>query len=75
MGDFNAQTSSNQYIILSNHSNLNPIWLDGDLTLDGTYKRRSEDLGENLFLSEIVKLCSAQDIIICNGLNKWPNSR
>ena len=74
MGDFNARTSSNQAIILSNHSNPNPLWLDENLTLAGRYKRSSEDLGENLFGSEIVKLCSAQDLIICNGLKKWSNS-
>ena len=74
MGDFNAWTSSNQAILLSNHSNPNPIWLDKDLSLHGRYKRSSEDLGDNLFGSELAKLCSAQDIIICNGLKKWPNS-
>ena len=38
------------------------------------YKRSSKDLGENLFRSELVKFCSAQDIVICNCLTKWPNS-
>ena len=74
MGDFNARPSSNQAIILSNHSNPNPLWLDEDLTLAGRYKRSSEDLGENLFGSELVKLCSAQDLVFCNGLKKRPNS-
>ena len=37
------------------------------------YKRSYEDLGENLFGSELVKFCSAQNLIICNGLTKWPN--
>jgi exonuclease III len=36
IGDFNARTSSNQAIILSNHSNPNPLWLDEDPTLAGT---------------------------------------
>ena len=74
MGDFNARTSSNQGIFLSNYSNPNPLWLDEDLTLASRYKRISKDLGENLFGSELVKLCSAQDLIIFNGLKKWPNS-
>ena len=74
MGDFNARTSSNQAIILSNYTNPNPLWLDEDIALASRYKRSSEDLGENLFGSELVKLCSAQDLIICNGLMKWPNS-
>ena len=74
MGDFNARTSSNQAIILSNHSNPNPIWLDEDLTLASQYKRNSEDLRDNFFGSKLVKLYSAQDLIIFNGLKKWPNS-
>ena len=74
MGDFNARTSSKQAIVLSNYSNPNPLWLDEDLTLASRYNRSSEDLGDNLFGSELVKLCSAQDVIVCNGLKKWPNS-
>ena len=31
-------------------------------------------MGENLFDFELVKFCSAQDLIICNGLRNWPNS-
>ena len=61
-------------ILRSNHSNPNPLWLDEDLTLVGRYKRRCEDLGDSLFGFELAKLCSAQDLIICNGLKKWPNS-
>ena len=64
MGDFSARPSSNQTIILSNHSNPNPLWLDKDLTLANRYKRSFEDIGENLFGSELVKLCSDQDLII-----------
>ena len=70
MGEFKAQTSSNQAIPLSNHSNPNPLWLDEDLTLASRYKRSSEDLGKNLFGYELFKLCSDQDSIICNGLKK-----
>ena len=74
MGEFNDRTSSYQSILLSNHSNPNPLWLDEDLTLASTYKRSSKDLGENSFGSELLKRCSAQDLIICNNLKKWPNS-
>jgi len=59
IGDFNARTSNNQVIILSNHFNPNPLWLDEDPTLASRYKRSSEDLEENLFGLELVKLCSA----------------
>jgi hypothetical protein len=74
LGDFNARTATNQAIILSNDSNPNPLWLDEDLVLANSYKRNSEDLIENLFGTELIKLCSSQDLIICNGLKKWPNS-
>ena len=73
MGDFNARTSSNQAIILSNYSNPSPLWLYEDLDLANRYKRSSEVLGENLFGSELVKFCSAQYLIICNGLTKSTN--
>jgi len=52
MCDFNARTSSNRAILLSNFSNPNPLWLEEDLGLASRYKRSSEDLGENLFGSE-----------------------
>ena len=68
MGDYNARNSSNQAILLSNYSNPNPLWLDEDLTLAGRYKRSSEDLGDNLFGFELAKICTSQDLIICNGL-------
>jgi hypothetical protein len=29
---------------------------------------------ENLFGTELVKLCNSQDLIICNEVMKWPNS-
>lgn len=74
MGYFNAHNSRNQAIILSNFSNPNPVWLEEGPALARRYKISFEDLGENLFGSELVKLCSAQDLIICNGLMKWPNS-
>ena len=74
LGDFNARTATKQATLLSNESNHNPLWLDEDLVLSNSYKRSSEDLIENLFGTELVKLCSSQDLIICNGVMKWPNS-
>jgi hypothetical protein len=50
------------------------LWLDEDLILSNSYKRSSEDLIENFFGTELVKLCNSQDLIICNGVMKWPNS-
>jgi len=62
---------SNQVIILSNDSNPNPLWLDEDLNLAIRFKRNSEYLIENSFGTKLVKLCSPQDLIICNGIIKW----
>jgi hypothetical protein len=75
LGNFNARISTSQAILLSNDSNPNPLWLDEDLALTNRYIRKSEDLTKNLFGAKlIIKLCSSQDLIICNGLLKWPNS-
>ena len=78
MGDFNAQNYNNQSTLLSNYSNPNPLWLDEDLALAymlaNKHRRSFEYLVENLFSSNMVKLCSSQHLIICNGLMKWPNS-
>jgi hypothetical protein len=74
LGDFNARNATKQDTLLSDDSNHNPLWLDEDLVLSNSYKRISEDLIENLFGTELVKLCSSQDLIICNGVMKWPNS-
>jgi hypothetical protein len=74
LGDFNARIATKQDALLSDDSNHNPLWLDEDLVLSNRYKRTSQDLIENLFGTELVKLCSSQDVIICNGVMKWPNS-
>jgi hypothetical protein len=74
LGDFNGRTKTNQSTILSNDSNPNPLWLDEDLVLVNRYKRNLEDLIENLYGTELIKLCISQDLIICNGLMKWVKS-
>jgi hypothetical protein len=66
--------ATKQATLLSDDSNHNPLWLDEDLVLSNSYKRSSQDLIENLSGTELVKLCSSQDLIICNGVMKWPNS-
>jgi hypothetical protein len=71
LGDFNAITVTNQDIILRNHSNPNPLWLDNDLVLSNRYKRNLEDLIENLHDIELIKIFISRDLIICNGLMKW----
>jgi len=60
--------------MLCNKSNRNPLWLDEDGHLANRFIRKSEDISENLFGTELLKICSSQDLIICNGINKWPLS-
>ena len=74
LGDFNARIATKQATLLSIDSNHNPLWLDEDLVLSNSYKRSSEDLIENLFGTELVKICNSQDLLIFNGVMKWPNS-
>ena len=74
LGDFKARTATKQATLLSIYFNHNPLWLDDDLVLSNSYKRSYEDLIGNLFGTELVNLCSSQDLIIFNGVMKWPNS-
>ena len=71
---FNIRTATKQATLLSNDSNYNPLWIDEDLILSNSNKRSSEDLIDNLFGTKLVKLRSSQDLIICNGVIKWPKS-
>jgi hypothetical protein len=57
--DFNARNATNQDIILSNDSNPNTLWLDGDPILANRYNRNSKDLTKNLFGTKLIKLCSS----------------
>jgi hypothetical protein len=74
LGEFIARTATKQDTLLSNDANHNPLWLDEDLVLSNNYKRSSKYLTENFFGIDLVKLCISQDLIICNGVMKWPNS-
>jgi hypothetical protein len=74
LGDSNVRTTTKQATLLNIDSNHNILWLDEDLVLSNSYKIIFEDLIENLFCTELVKLCSSQYLIICNGVMKWPNS-
>jgi hypothetical protein len=67
-------TATKQATLLSNDSNHNPLWIDEDLVLSNSNKRSSKNLTENFFGTELVKICSSQDLIVFNGVMKWPNS-
>jgi hypothetical protein len=71
LGKFNDRTATNHATILSNDSKPNLLWLDEDLVLANRYKRNSKESTENLFCTELVKLCGSQDLIICNRVMKW----
>lgn len=58
-GDFNARIVTNQAIMLNNNSNPDPLWLDEDGNLANRFKRNFEYINENLFDTELLKLCSS----------------
>lgn len=60
--------------MLSNNSNPGRLWLNKNGNLANRLKRNSEDIIKSLFGIELLKLCSSHDLIICNGINKWPLS-
>ena len=68
LGDFNVRTATKQVTLLSNDPNHDLLWLDEDLVLSNSCKKIFEDLIENLFGTELVKLYISQDLIICNGV-------
>jgi hypothetical protein len=74
LDDLNARVATNQATLLRNDSNHNHVQLDEDLVLDNSYKRSYADPTHNLFGIDLVKICSSQDLIICNGLMKWQKS-
>ena len=74
MGILNAQTSRKQATLLSKVSMLNPRWLDKGPDLHCWYKVIFSYLGEILFSSELIKICSTQYLISCNRKMKWPKS-
>ena len=49
LGDFNAKITTNQSINLSNDSNPNLLWLNGELVLPSRYTRNFEYLVEICF--------------------------
>ena len=67
VGDFNARTTSEQASILCCTEGCNPIWLKEESNHQWT--RVSEDnKGCNLFGEQLLTLCGAFDLVICNGL-------
>ena len=71
LGAFKAESATNQSITLSNSSNPDPLWRDEDSHLANKFKRKSKDNIEKLFSTELIKIGSSRDLIICNGIKKW----
>ena len=72
MGDFNARTASEQASILCCKDDCDPIWLTEES--NHQWERISEDKGCNLFGEQLLTLCGAFDLVICNGLTRWAKS-
>ena len=74
LGEFNARTTTNQPIILSNDYKTNHLWLVEDLVLAINFKINFEYMFDNLFNTKIIKVYSSKYVTICNGVMKWPKS-
>ena len=72
VGDFNARTASEQASILCCKDDCDPIWLTEES--NHQWERISEDKGYNLFGEQLLTLCGAFDLVICNGLTRWAKS-
>ena len=72
MDDFNARIASEQASILRCKGDCNPIWLTKES--NHKWERISEDKGCNLFSEQLLTLCGAFDLVICNGLTRWAKS-
>ena len=72
MGDFNARTASEQASILCCKEDDDPIQLTEES--NHQWERISEDKGCNLFGEQLLMLCEAFDLVICNGLTRWEKS-
>ena len=70
MGDFNFRTTNQQASILCCKEDHNPIWLTEEE--NPQWVRCSEDEKvSNHFGEELLTLCGAFNVIICNGLDRW----
>jgi hypothetical protein len=72
VGDFNARTAGEQASILCCKEDGDPIWLTEES--NHQWERISEDKGCNLFGEQLLTLCGAFDLVICNGMTRWEKS-
>ena len=72
VGDFNARTAGEQASILCCKEDSDPIWLTEES--NHQWERISEDKGCNFFGEQLLTLCGAFDLVICNGMTRWEKS-
>jgi hypothetical protein len=72
VGNFNARTAGEQASILCCKEDDDPIWLTKES--NHQWEQISEDKGCNLFGEQLLTLCGAFNLVICNGLTRWEKS-
>lgn len=73
VGDFNAMIASAQASILCYKEDCNPIWHTEESNHQWV-RVLENNKGYNSFGEQLLTLCGAFDLVICNGLDKWGNS-
>ena len=73
VGDFNARTTNNQASILCCKEDNNPIWLTEEENPQWV-RCSKDDKVSNHFGEELLTLCGAFNLIICNRLDRWKRS-
>ena len=75
IGDFNARKANNQSLQLNSEGGENnPLWLE-ESGLQSWERVSRDDEGEvSHFGVELLGLCSLSDMVICNGMRRWPTS-
>jgi hypothetical protein len=73
VGDFNARTASEQASILCCKEDRNPIWLTEERNHQ-CIRVSKDNKSSNLFGEQLLTLCGAFDLVICNGLARWVKS-
>ena len=72
VGDFNARSAGEQASVLCCKEDGDPIWLTEES--NHQWERISEDKGCNFFGEQLLTLCGAFDLVICNGMTRWEKS-
>lgn len=76
IGDFIARTANNQTLNLERgyKENSDPIWLEEEGAQLGERSSQDDKGKVNHFGAELLGVCCLHNMVICNGVRKWPNS-